>query len=113
MSAVGGGGPAGPAMGPGQDVLSALRSGQIQGRSARLQASASLLEASFHQEMFKAMRATVPDDGLTSGGQGEAVFSALLDQHMAEVSAMRNGGELGEALRRYFLERGGVQGGEP
>lgn len=102
----------GPGTGPGQDILANLRSGRIQSHRARLEASASLLEASFHAEMFKAMRATVPEDGLTSGGQGEAVFSSLLDQHMAEVSAVRNGGGLGEALRQYFLERGGAVGGD-
>lgn len=102
--------PAGPP-GPGDDLLQALRSGRIQGDEARLAAATDLLESSFYQELFKALRDTVPEDGLTSGGQGEEIFSSLLDQHLAEVSARRSDGGLGSALYRHFLSAGG--GGVP
>ena len=98
--------PAGPS-GPGDDLLQALRSGRIQGDEARLAAATDLLESSFYQELFKALRDTVPEDGLTSGGQGEEIFSSLLDQHLAEVSARRSDGGLGSALYRHFLSAGG------
>lgn len=98
--------PPGPS-GPGDDLLQALRSGRIQGDEARLAAATDLLESSFYQELFKALRDTVPEDGLTSGGQGEEIFSSLLDQHLAEVSARRSDGGLGSALYRHFLSAGG------
>lgn len=98
---------------PGRDTLDALRSGRIQDPRERLRAASSLLEASFFQELFKAMRQTVPEGGLTSGGSGEEIFSSLLDQHLAEVSAMRNERGIGQALYRHFLGRerrtGGVE----
>lgn len=98
--------------GPGDDLLEGLRSGSIRGDDARLEAAADLLESSFFQELFKAMRATVPDDGLTSGGRGEEIFSSLLDQHLAEVSASRSEGGVGAALYRRFTALAGG-GGEP
>lgn len=96
--------------GPGDDLLESLRSGRIRGDDARLEAAANLLESSFFQELFKALRATVPDDGLTSGGRGEEIFSSLLDQHLAEVSASRSEGGIGAALYRRFAAQSG--GGE-
>ena len=51
---------------------------------ARLVKTAQSLEGVFVQQMFKAMRETVPQDGLTNGGQGEEMFSGMLDQKMAD-----------------------------
>ena len=49
----------------------------------RLKEAVGKLEGVFVQQLFKAMRETVPQDGLTSGGSGEEMFSGLLDQHLA------------------------------
>lgn len=49
----------------------------------RLRAVAAQLEGVFVTEMFKAMRATVPDDGAT-GGAGEQIFTSMMDGHVAE-----------------------------
>jgi len=95
---------AGPGGGP-KDVLAALRDGRIQGREARLKAAASLFEGVFYQEMFKAMRETVPEGGAASGGPGEDIFTGLLDQHVAEAAAAQNRRGIGGALYRY-LTRG-------
>lgn len=93
-------------MGPlGRDpssTLDSLRSGRIQGREERMKAAADLMESSFFQELFKALRATVPEGGLAGGGTGEDVFSGLLDQHLADVAAGRLERGLGEALYRRF-----------
>lgn len=87
---------------PGTDLLQALRSRRIRGDDERMQAATTLLESSFYQEMFKALRSTVPEDGLTSGGRGEEIFSSLLDQHVAEVAATRSDRGIGRALYRRF-----------
>jgi flagellar protein FlgJ len=87
--------------GPG-DVLAALRGGRIEGEDARLRAATELLEGSFYQELFKAMRDTVPEGGVVSGGFGQGVFEGMLDQSVAESAALGADGGLAEALFRYF-----------
>jgi peptidoglycan hydrolase FlgJ len=97
---VGGGGGVGPT---GRDALTALRDGRIQGDHARLRAATRLLEGSFYQEMFKAMRETVPDGGEFSGGAGEEMFTGMLDQHMSDEAALRSANGLGAALYARFV----------
>ncbi len=92
---------AGPGAGP-KDMLAALRERRIQGRKARLRAAASLFEGVFYEEMFKAMRETVPEGGVVSGGTGEDIFTGLLDQHVAEAAASQNRRGIGGALYRYL-----------
>ena len=50
----------------------------------KLHATAQQLQGVFVEQLFKAMRSTVPEDGLFSGGQGEEMFRGMLDQHVAE-----------------------------
>ncbi|HSW31127.1 MAG TPA: rod-binding protein [Longimicrobiales bacterium] len=99
---------AGPVGGPGRDALAALRDGRIGGAEARLRAATRLLEGTFLQELFKAMRETVPDGGAPSGGAGEDIFTGMLDQHVADAAAMRSQRGLGEALYRRFASAAGA-----
>lgn len=96
----------GPTGGPGTGpvTLEALRDGRVDDPDARLRATADLLEGVFYQELFKAMRETVPDSGLT-GGNAQDVFSSIMDQHIADSAAARAVDGLGEAL--YDRLRGG------
>lgn len=93
----------GPGVGP-SDRLDALKSGRITDRVERLKAATTLLEASFYEELFKAMRDTVPDGGLVDGGAGEDIFSSLIDRQMAEASAARSVRGLADALYRQFAD---------
>ena len=102
MNGVGGAGPDGP-RGPG-GILDALRSGRLQGDEARLRGATDALESTFYQELFKAMRGSVPKSGLLDGGSGEDAFTAMLDQHLSEVEASRTRAGLGEALYRWFTQ---------
>jgi peptidoglycan hydrolase FlgJ len=54
-------------------------------RDALLKKTAKQLEGVFVEHLFKAMRETVPDGGLTDGGSGEEVFTSLLDRHFADL----------------------------
>lgn len=96
----------GPVGGPGPvtggGALDALRDGRIKDPEARLRTAARLLESSFYQELFKAMRATVPESGITGGGSGEDMFQSLMDERVAEAAALRQERGLGRALYRYF-----------
>ena len=73
---------------------------------AELRRAAQQLEGVFVAQLFAAMRATVPAQGLTGGGAGEEMFSSLMDQHLsAEVPAQLHGGlsaALYRELRRHL-----------
>ncbi len=100
-------GPTAP--GPGGDGLQALKDGRVEGDAQRLRTATQLLEGTFYQEVFKAMRATVPEGGMVSGGSGEEIFTGMLDQTVADAAAARNDGGLGSALYRYLTQR--IHGG--
>lgn len=74
-------------------------------RIARLQQSTRDLEGVFVEQMFKAMRETVPRDGLVDGGTGEEMFTAMLDQKMASVVPTRWESSLSDALLRQLRGR--------
>ncbi len=74
-------------------------------RITRLQKATRDLEGVFVEQMFKAMRETVPSDGMVEGGSGEEMFTALLDQKMASVVPTRWESSLSEALLRQLRGR--------
>jgi len=100
----------------GGDVLNALKSGRIKDDDARLRAAAHLLESSFYEELFRAMRETIPEGGAVPGGSGKEMFEGMMDQNIATSAAMRSESGLGSALYRYFTAgsagRGDASSGE-
>ena len=100
-------GVSGPGIRPREGIVDALRSGKIRGDESRLRAATDALEGAFYQELFKAMRSTVPQEGLVDGGGGEDAFNSLMDQHLSEVAASRNQGGIGQALYRFFMRSKG------
>jgi peptidoglycan hydrolase FlgJ len=72
---------------------------------ARLRKAAQELEGLFVQQLLKAMRETVPRDGVVDGGTGEEIFTGLLDQHLS--TQVGSGWErgLGAALYRQLQSR--------
>ena len=74
-------------------------------RDVRLKQVVEQLQGVFVEQLFKAMRETVPTDGATSGGPGESMFSSLMDQHLAgEVPTEWKHG-IGESLYRQLHPR--------
>ena len=50
----------------------------------RLKKSAQQMEGLFVQQLYKAMRETVPaGEGVVDGGSGEEMFTGLMDEHLA------------------------------
>lgn len=77
----------------------------------RLRRTARDLEGVFVEQLFKAMRETVPQgEGVVDGGSGEAMFTGLLDQRIsAEAPAQWQRG-LADAL---FRQLRGALGSSP
>ena len=65
---------------------------------ARLAKACSEFEALFIEQLFKTMRATVPDAGLLRGGRAEEIYTGILDQQIA-VEMAQGQGSLGLASR--------------
>ncbi len=72
-------------------------------RDATLMKSASQLEGMFVQQLYKAMRDTVPQqEGIVSGGAGEDIFTGLLDQHLAAETPTQWEHGIAQALYRQL-----------
>ena len=72
----------------------------------RLRGVARDLEGVFVEQLFKAMRESVPDGGVVDGGTGEEMFTGLLDQKMSALAPAR--WERGLASALYDQLRGRV-----
>jgi Rod binding domain-containing protein len=68
-----------PPLSAGTDISLAARR-----HDPRLTKTAQQLEGLFVQQLFAAMRDTVPTDGPLSGGPGGEMFTAMLHEHLAE-----------------------------
>jgi flagellar protein FlgJ len=78
----------------------------VSPKDAALRKVARQLEGVFTEQLFKAMRETVPkDQGVFSGGSGEEMFTGLLDQHLAADTPTQWQHGLGEALYRQLRGR--------
>jgi flagellar protein FlgJ len=80
---------------------------------ARLRKAAHELEGLFVAELFKAMRATVPEDGILSQAPGQDLFQGMMDDRIADLYAGRSSHGLGEALYRQLSRRLPDEGSRP
>lgn len=72
----------------------------------KLRDSARQLEGLFVQQLFKALRESVPQqDGIVSANAGEEMFTGLLDQHLAAETPLQWNGGLAEAIYRQMRDR--------
>jgi len=72
------------------------------GRDAELRRLADEMEGVFYQQLFQAMRATLPESENALTRTGNDLFGAMMDDHMAEAAAMQTSGGLGAALYRQL-----------
>lgn len=83
--------------------LAPAATGATDVRDAKLKQAAQNLEGMFVQQLFKAMRETVPrQEGIVSGGAGEDIFTGLLDQHLAAETPRHWEGGLSDAIYRQM-----------
>src|SRR6476620_6773807 len=72
-----------------------------------LRKTAQQMEGAFVQELYKAMRASVPaGEGIVSGGSGEDMFTSLMDQRLAAETPEHWHHGLADALYRRLREGG-------
>jgi flagellar protein FlgJ len=69
---------------------------------SRLKKASHDLEGVFVLELFKAMRNTVPKDGIMGGGAGEEMFSGMMDQKLSTEVASGWERGLGAAVYRQL-----------
>ena len=80
---------------------------------AKLRKAAHDLEGLFVAELFKAMRATVPEDGILSRAPGQDLFQGMMDDKIADLYAGRSQHGLGESLYRQLSRRLPDEGSRP
>lgn len=62
-------------------------------------------EAIYTQEMYKAMRKTVPDSGLFEKDMASELYKELLDMEMAKIAAAGQGNGIGEAMYQQMKDK--------
>ena len=72
---------------------------------AQLRRMAHELEGVFLNQLFKAMRESVPQDESGEAESGRELFTSLLDERLASLAAERSKSGLGEALYRQMARR--------
>ena len=83
-------------------------------RDVALAKAARQLESTFVQQLFKAMRETVPADGAMVGRtQGEDIFTGLMDEHVAADTGTRWPRGLGDAIHRALRQKAGLDTPDP
>jgi Rod binding domain-containing protein len=75
------------------------------GRREQLRRVAHQLEGVFLNQLFQAMRASVPEDGFLAAAPGQELFTSLLDERLADQAAARMHNGIGEALYRQLARR--------
>ncbi len=78
---------------------------------AGLRRTAHQLEGVFVEQLFKAMRQTVPHDGYADGGAGEDMFTGLFDEKIADAAPQQWHDGLAESVYRQLASR--LPGGTP
>jgi flagellar protein FlgJ len=69
---------------------------------ARLRKASHQLEGVFLSYLFRAMRATVPTDGLFAPSSGETMLTSMLDDELAQSAAARLQHGMGDALYKQL-----------
>lgn len=75
---------------------------------AQLRETARQLQGVFVQQLFQAMRETVPsENALVSGGLGEDIFRGMFDEHLAEAvpASLGDANGLTDAIVRQLRSR--------
>ena len=78
-------------------------------RRAQLRTLSRQLEGVFLNQLFQAMRASVPQDGVIASNPGQQMFTQMLDERLAGEASQRMSSGLSEALYRQLAARLGPE----
>jgi flagellar protein FlgJ len=70
-----------------------------------LRKSCREFEAIYIQEMYKAMRKTVPDGGIFEKDMASELYKEMLDMEMAKTTAAGKGTGIGEAMYQQLKNK--------
>ena len=71
--------------------------------SGRLTKACAEFEALLVQKLFQTMRASIPKSGLIDGGSAEEIYTAMLDQKVAQEMALRGGLGLADRMKAQII----------
>lgn len=77
----------------------------LDGAHAKLKKASHDLESVFINELFKAMRQTVPDDGILANDPGQELFTGMMDERIAQSYAGQGKTGIGESLYHQLSRR--------
>lgn len=64
---------------------------RMENENRRLEKACADFEAIFVEQLFKTMRASVPESGLLDGGRAEDIYTSMMDQQVAREMAHGHG----------------------
>jgi flagellar protein FlgJ len=76
-----------------------------EAEKAKVKKLAHQLEGVFLNQLFQAMRASVPQDGAVDAAPGQEMFTQMFDEKMAQQAADHMSHGLGDALYRQLAAR--------
>ena len=97
----------------GIDPLCALGAPVAQDERKELRRLANELEGVFLSQLFSAMRATVPEEGLIETSSGQELFTSLFHESLATEAANHMKRGIGEAIYRQLSRRLPPEGEAP
>jgi flagellar protein FlgJ len=71
-------------------------------KDAKLRKACAQLEAVFMNELAKALRETVPQEGVLDSSAGGDMFASMFDERLAEIAAARTQSGVSAALYRQL-----------
>lgn len=84
---------------------------QVEALKSKTKDAAKMFEKQFLREMVKAMRSTVPKNGLIKKNQAERIFQEKLDHEYVEKWGDRGGIGLSDLIYNQIMDRFGAQMG--
>ena len=70
---------------------------------SRLNEACAEFEALLVQKLFQTMRASIPKSGLIDGGSAEEIYTAMLDQKVAQDLALQGGLGLSARMKEQIV----------
>ena len=78
---------------------------KVAENNQRLKQACCELESLFIYQLFKEMRATIPDSGLTKKGMAREIYTSMMDSQLAKEISSERGIGLSKVIYDQLIER--------